>query len=117
MLQREVNIRTHGNVERALLVGLVRRRHNDVPIWSTIQLELLGVKAPRDELQSIFVEYVVFSGLNVSRVDVETDHGTNEGHADLFLPGLLGPAKSDFNSCGGLGLQLEKELGVLHPSA
>ena len=77
LCQREVNVRTHGNVERALLVGLVGRRHDDVPVGVPIQHELLKVLAPRNELQRIFIQYVVFRWLDVSRVNIETDHGAD----------------------------------------
>ena len=82
-----------------------------------VQHELLVILAPRDELQRVFIQYVVFRRLNVSRVYIETNHGADEGHADLFLPGLFRSAEGDFN-CGGFAcLQLEQELGVLHPGA
>ena len=35
----------------------------------------------------------------------------------MFLPGLLRPAESNFDSCRVPSLKLEEELGVLHPSA
>ena len=117
LLQLEVNVRTHGNVEWAQFVGFVSRRHNDVPVGVPVQLELLVVKAPRNELQRIFIQYVVFRWLNVSRVDVETNHGPNKSLTNLFLPSLLRPAESDFDCRSFSGLKLEKELGVLHPSA
>ena len=115
--EREVNVGADGDVEGALLVGLVGSGHNDVPVWVSIQHELLKVLAPRNELQRIFIQYVVFRWLDVSRVDVETNHGSNKSHSDLFLPGLLGPAESNFDCCRIPCLKFEQELGVLHPGA
>ena len=115
--QREVNVGADGDVEGALLVGLVGSGHNDVPVRVSIQHELLKVLAPRNELQRIFIQYVVFRWLDVSRVDVETNHGSDKSHSDLFLPGLLRPAESNFDCCRVPSLKLEEELGVLHPSA
>ena len=111
----EVNIRRDGNVEGALFLGLISRRHDDVAIRIAIEHKLLVVEAPRHELQRIFIQYVVFRGLNVSRVYVETDHGSNESHSDLFLPGLLWPAQRNFDRSRLPRLKLEEELRVLQP--
>ena len=111
----EVNVRRDGNVEGALFVGLISRGHDDVAVWVAIQHKLLVVEAPRHELQRIFIQYVVFRWLNVSRVNIETDHGSHEGHSDLFLPGLLWPAQRNFDRGGLASLKLEKELRVLQP--
>ena len=114
-LEGEVNIRRDGNVEGALFVGLISRGHDDVAIRIAIQHELLIVEAPRHELQRIFIQYVVFRWLNVSRVYIETDHGSHKGHSNLFLPGLLWPAQRNFDRSRLPRLKLEEELRVLQP--
>ena len=112
----EVDVRRDGNVEGALFLGLISRGHDDVAVWVAIQHKLLVVEAPRHELQRIFIQYVVFRWLNVSRVNIETDHGSHEGHSDLFLPGLLWPAERNFDRGGLTSLELEEELRVIQPS-
>ena len=109
----EVNIRRDGNVEGALFAGLISRGHDDVAIRIAIEHKLLVVEAPRHKLQSFSIQNVVFRWLNVSRVYVETDHGSNKSHSDLFLPGLLWPAESNFDRGRLPSLELEEELRVL----
>jgi hypothetical protein len=72
--------------------------------------------APRHELQTILINYVVFRWLNVGRVYIETNHGSDKGHSDLFLPGLFGPAECDFDLSRLPRYKLEKEFRVLAPS-
>lgn len=95
--QREVDVRRDRNVERSLLVRLVSRRHDEVAVRVAIKPQLLGVLAPGHELQILLINGVVFCWLNVSRVYIETNHGSDESHSDLFLPGPFGPAERDLN--------------------
>jgi len=111
----EVNVCGDGNVEGALFVGLISRGHDDVAVGVAVQHKLLVVEAPRHELQRIFIQYVVFRWLNGSRVYIETDHGSHEGHSDLFLPGLFRPAQRDLDRGRLASLELEEELRVLQP--
>ena len=105
-LKSEINVCGNGDVERAQLVGLISCGHNKVALGVAVQNELFVVLAPRHELQRIFIQYVVFRRLELSRVHIESNHGTDKGHADLFLPGLLRPAECDFDGGRILRLQL-----------
>ena len=114
-LQGEIDVCGDGDVEGSELVGLIGRRHNQVAVGVSIEDQLLAVEAPRNELKRVFIQYVVFSRLDLGWVYIETYHGADERHADLFLPGFFGPAECDLDGGRLARLELEQELGILHP--
>ena len=111
----EVNIGGDRDVEGSLLVGFVGGGHDDVAIGVSIEPQLLRVEAPRHELQVLLINRVVFCWLNVSRVYIETDHGSNESHSDLFLPGLFRSAECNLDESLVACHKFEEELRVLEP--
>ena len=114
-LKSEIDVGRDGDVEGAELVWLVSSRHDHVTICVAVQNELFVVLAPRHEFKRVLIDHGVLRRLNLIRVYIEANHGADQRHADLLLPGLLWPAKRNFDGRSLISYEFEQELGVLHP--
>ena len=97
-----------------MLVGLVSRRHDDVPIGVAVEHQQLKHLVPRHKLE-VLIKEVFFGWLLISRVDVEADHTSDKVLADQILPGLLRSTERDLNLRNLLGLKPEMKLRVGQP--
>ena len=98
-----------------MFVGLVGRGHDAVAFGVAIEHELLVVLAPRHELEGVPVDDVVFGGHFVGLVYIETNHGTDKRHADLFLPSFFRSAQGNFDGGRLICHEFQQELRVLMP--
>lgn len=119
MHESEIYFCRNWNDERAFHARLVGAGHDNETFWSAVKSQSFTDFVPRNELESVFIQYGFFGRWCISREYIETNHTSNEISSNWFLPYFIRSTQRnlDLYFLVGIQIHLKQVLRVCWPSA